>query len=462
MINKLKQLAISTGATAILTLAVPSLALAAGVTVSADTTMSLPCFSAATLTIVSGSTATSFVVNNTACTFTVTGANGDNFTVNASASMTFENNQNWVTTCQSGSTNTRIVFAPTVASETVVFTPSTRAVSCGSSTVTTTTGGGGGGGATVSPAPTPTLSATNSTVVVDKTTLPADGTAKATATVTVKNSANAVMSGIGVRVTTSRGMTKDTVEPTSAQTNATGVATFLISSSTVGETTISVKVDTSDILLSTQPKITFSTTAVTAEPVVQVKETTPTGVEKTTLSDGTTIEVAATTNIVTITKGATITTLADGDGVRVTGNTGIAGFPAATLFRYHAAMKALHPYADETIYWSYTPICKNSWSNPCPGTFKKLSSGILNALASNITPTASFWPFKVGTVIYYQLSGRAPKYFAIGSDGVYSVPESADVKSKAIKVRPIISSLAYSYNGGDKGNALSLSKVPGF
>jgi trimeric autotransporter adhesin len=80
------------------------------------------------------------------------------------------------------------------------------------------------------------------TLAVAPSTLIANGSSTSTITVTVKESSGVVLSGKTVTLLSSRG-SDDIVSPSSATTNASGIATFTIKSTTGGTSTLTATVD---------------------------------------------------------------------------------------------------------------------------------------------------------------------------------------------------------------------------
>ncbi|MAG35304.1 MAG: hypothetical protein CL878_03520, partial [Dehalococcoidia bacterium] len=91
--------------------------------------------------------------------------------------------------------------------------------------------------ATIPGAPSPT----NSTVVANPTATPADGIATSTVTVTVEDNQGTPLVGKKVRLQSDRGPV-DTITPVAPLTNASGVATFSVSTITQGPATFTAKV----------------------------------------------------------------------------------------------------------------------------------------------------------------------------------------------------------------------------
>jgi len=79
-------------------------------------------------------------------------------------------------------------------------------------------------------------SATTSTVVAGTSSLTANGTATTSITVTIKNASSTPLIGETVSLSSSRGGS-DTITPASGTTDSNGVATFVVSSSVVGQST---------------------------------------------------------------------------------------------------------------------------------------------------------------------------------------------------------------------------------
>ncbi len=97
------------------------------------------------------------------------------------------------------------------------------------------------------------LSPSVSTVVSSLSTVEADGVLQATVTVTVKDALSNGLAGKTVVLTSNQ---SDSISPSSATTNASGVATFTVSSTTVRTSVLTATADS--MVLSTQPTISFT------------------------------------------------------------------------------------------------------------------------------------------------------------------------------------------------------------
>ena len=105
------------------------------------------------------------------------------------------------------------------------------------------------------------VSATNSTVTASPTSVPADGVNTSTITVTLKDSSGAVVPGKTVTLASSRGAT-DTISAASGPSNASGVVTFTVKSTTAG-TPVFTATDATDSMAVTQTAaVTFAAGAV--------------------------------------------------------------------------------------------------------------------------------------------------------------------------------------------------------
>ena len=101
------------------------------------------------------------------------------------------------------------------------------------------------------------VSAGLSTASVSPSALAADGVAEATVSVTVKNSAGNPLAGKTVTLSSSR--SADTILAVKDVTGADGLATFSVSSTTVGSATLTAAVGT--IVLDQKPTLTFTAVA---------------------------------------------------------------------------------------------------------------------------------------------------------------------------------------------------------
>src|SRR3989339_2003183 len=88
----------------------------------------------------------------------------------------------------------------------------------------------------------PSISTTLSTIIASPTSVVANGTSTSTITVTAMNDSGVAVSGKTVSLTSSRGAS-DTITPATATTDATGLATFTVLSSTAGTSTHTASVD---------------------------------------------------------------------------------------------------------------------------------------------------------------------------------------------------------------------------
>ncbi|MBF0362716.1 MAG: Ig-like domain-containing protein [Oligoflexia bacterium] len=104
---------------------------------------------------------------------------------------------------------------------------------------------------------------TCSYVNVNPSSILASGTPTSTVTVTLKNSLLALMPDQTVSVSSSRGSTYDIIAPLTATTNASGVATFYIQSTTVGNATLTAQTSNN---LSISRSTTTNTVAFTLPP----------------------------------------------------------------------------------------------------------------------------------------------------------------------------------------------------
>ena len=99
------------------------------------------------------------------------------------------------------------------------------------------------------------VTAGTSTVVASPATVPADGVATSTVTVTLKDVSNNAVSGKDVTLVSSR-LTEDAVSPASGFSSASGVVTFTVTSLTAGSSVFTATGDS--VALSTTPTVTFA------------------------------------------------------------------------------------------------------------------------------------------------------------------------------------------------------------
>ncbi|MBP9748740.1 Ig-like domain-containing protein, partial [Patescibacteria group bacterium] len=108
-------------------------------------------------------------------------------------------------------------------------------------------------------------SASVSTIVVSPATVTADGTSASMVTVTVKNAQGQGL--VGKTVTLGATLSGVTVTPSSATTDASGIATFGLTSTNAG--TVSVTASASGMAISETASVQFTTTPVVPPPVEQ-------------------------------------------------------------------------------------------------------------------------------------------------------------------------------------------------
>lgn len=96
----------------------------------------------------------------------------------------------------------------------------------------------------------------NSNIVASPTTVIADGSTTSTVTVTVIDGYTNPVAGKSVTLTSNRGGT-DTIFGSPATTNASGIATFTIKSSTAGSSVLTAMIPADSITLTTTPTIIF-------------------------------------------------------------------------------------------------------------------------------------------------------------------------------------------------------------
>ena len=126
-----------------------------------------------------------------------------------------------VTFTVKSSTSGPAIFTATDVSDSLVISPSTA-------TVTFQAGA---------------VSAANSTVAADPSSVTADGSTTSTITVTLKDANGTAVQGKTVELVSSRGTPPDTISPTSGVSNPGGVVTFSVSSATAGDATFTATGD---------------------------------------------------------------------------------------------------------------------------------------------------------------------------------------------------------------------------
>ncbi len=153
------------------------------------------------------------------------------------------------------STGTATFTQPGPTDASGVATGSVKSHVLGTQTITATSGSTAVATADVSFTAAPP-SASLSTVAVDQSFVPADGTTAANVTVTVRDTANRVMSGQTVALAYSG---TASIAPASAATDASGVATFQVTASAVtsGNVTATVNPGSGQVVLTASPALAF-------------------------------------------------------------------------------------------------------------------------------------------------------------------------------------------------------------
>ena len=107
------------------------------------------------------------------------------------------------------------------------------------------------------------VSVVNSTVTTSPATVTADGTSTSTVTVTLKNVGNAGVTGQTVTLASSRGAS-DTISPASGISDASGVVTFTVKSTTMGVAVFTASVTGDNLVLTQTATVNFIAGAVHA------------------------------------------------------------------------------------------------------------------------------------------------------------------------------------------------------
>ena len=107
------------------------------------------------------------------------------------------------------------------------------------------------------------VSTANSTVTASPATVTADGTSTATVTVTLKNASNAAVAGQTVTLASSRGAS-DTISPASGISDASGVVTFTVKSTTLGASVFTASVTSDSLVVVQTATVNFIAGAVNA------------------------------------------------------------------------------------------------------------------------------------------------------------------------------------------------------
>ena len=106
------------------------------------------------------------------------------------------------------------------------------------------------------------VSAANSTVAADPTSIAADGTTTSTITVTLKNADNNPLSGMTVTLAKTSGPGSPTITTIAGTTDGSGVATFTVASTTAGADVFTATGDS--VVLTQTATVTFTAGAVSA------------------------------------------------------------------------------------------------------------------------------------------------------------------------------------------------------
>lgn len=106
---------------------------------------------------------------------------------------------------------------------------------------------------------TPGIAVAGSTVTSSSSSILANGATTSAITVTLLDTYSNPVSGASVQLVSSRGAT-DTIVTSPATSNASGVATFNVSSGTAGACILTASVPASSVTMTTTPTVTFETT----------------------------------------------------------------------------------------------------------------------------------------------------------------------------------------------------------
>ena len=141
------------------------------------------------------------------------------------------------------------------------------------------------------------LSAANSTVAADPSTVTANGSGTSTITVTLKDASGTAVHGKTVSLVSSRGTPPDTISPTTGVSNTSGVVTFAVSSAIAGDATFTATGDS--IAIPQTASVTFTpgpvaggTSTVTASPATATADGIATSTVTVTLMDADSNRVA--------------------------------------------------------------------------------------------------------------------------------------------------------------------------
>jgi len=112
--------------------------------------------------------------------------------------------------------------------------------------------------------PSQGASAANSTVAPPTASVAADGSTTSTVTVTLKDSSNAAVAGKTVTLTKTAGPGSPTITTTQGTTDASGVATFTVQSTTAGADVFTATDTTDSVTVTQTATVTFTAGSVTA------------------------------------------------------------------------------------------------------------------------------------------------------------------------------------------------------
>ena len=266
-----------------------------------------------------------------------------------------------------------------------------------------------------------TVNATTSTVSANPGSVVADGVSTSTITVTLKDVNNNPVSGKTVTLTPGGG--NSTINPASATTNTSGVATFTVTDSTVEQITYTAK-DTSDSVTVTQTAtvnftvgpVNAGTSTVTANPTTVPADGSTTSTITVTLKDASGRAVSGKT--VTLSQGTGSSTISPPSGV--SNPSGVVTFAVKDT----KGEVVTYTGTDITDSVTITQTAQVTFTNPAPTT-TSISPTSQTAGATAFTLTVNGANFVTTSVVNFNGSARSTSF--VNSSQVTAQITAADV-----------------------------------
>ena len=265
------------------------------------------------------------------------------------------------------------------------------------------------------------VSAANSTVSASPTSVVADGSTTATITVTLKNADNNPLAGKDVTLAKTSGPGSPVIAPASATTDGSGVATFTVSSTTIGADVFAATETADNVTVAQTATVTFTagavdagTSTVVAAPAIVPADGTTTTTVTVTLKDASNNPVAdktvtlvsnrtstdtisaasgpsdasgvVTFTVTSLTAGSSVFT-ATGDGVELSATPGVTFGPSPSASTVAASLSPLS--ADGTATSTITVTVMDGAANPVAGKTVTLVSnrGAADAISAASGPS---------------------------------------------------------------------------